>query len=109
MTKREYCLKNEAVACHNYYRMQIHGFEYGINDYVYVSRLYQKTYCGKTSVMFHKVKINYDTDNNPYIIINARKFDGKRDRIALNLDDFIRIDSGWAISVITCKELKAIA
>ena len=108
MTKKEYCLNNEPVACHNYYRMQIHGIEYGIEDYAYISRLYQKTACGATSVMFHKVKINTDTDGNSYIIINERKFDGKRHKITLSLDGFIKIDSPWGMSGISCAELKAL-
>lgn len=109
MTKREYCLNNEAVACHDYYRMQIHGIEHGIEDYVYLSRLYQKRYCGATSVMFHKVKVRYDKDGNSYINITERTFDGKKHVISLSLDSFIRVDSGWGVSVISCNELKAIA
>ena len=108
MTKKEYCLNNEAIATHDYYRMQIHGFEYGINDYVYISRLYQKTYCGKTCVMFHKVKVNYDADGNSYVNVTERKFDGKKHVISLFLDSFIRIGT-WCNSAITCEELKAIA
>lgn len=108
MTKKEYCLSNEAIACHDYYRMQIHGIEYGIDDYAYISRLYQKTDCGKTSVMFHKVKINYDKDGNAYVNITERKFDGKKHVISLSLDSFIRVGK-WACGVISCDELKAIA
>ena len=107
MTKKEYCLNNEAIASHNYYRMQIHGIEYGIDDYVYLSRLYQKTYCGKTVVMFHKVKVYHDKDGNAYINITERNFDGKKHTITLSLDSFIRVDSGWSAYIIACKELKA--
>ena len=109
MTRREYCLNNEAIACHDYYRMQIHGIEHGIDDYVYLSRLYQKTLCGATTVMFHKVKVHYDTDGNAYINVTERNFDGKKHVISLTLDGFIRVDSGWSCGVITCKELAAIA
>lgn len=107
MTKKEYCLNNEAIASHDYYRMQIHGIEYGINDYVYLSRLYQKTCCGETKVMFHKVKVYYDTNADAYIRVTERNFDGKKHIIVLSLDSFIRIDSGWSVPIITCKELKA--
>lgn len=108
MTKKEYCLSNEPIAYHDYYRMQIHGIEYGIDDYAYVSRLYQPTYCGETKVMFHKVKINYDVDGIAYIIINERKFDGKRHKLYLNLDNFIRVNSPWGMAGISCAELSAI-
>lgn len=104
MTKKEYCLTNEPVACHIYYRIQIHGFEYGIEDYVYISRLYQKTVCGKTCVAFHKVKINNDIDGE-YIVINEHNFDGRQHKMFLKLDDFVRIDSNWA-SPISCAELR---
>lgn len=109
MTKKEYCLKNEAIAGHTYYRMQIHGIESGIEDYVYVSRLYQKTVCGATTVMFHKVKIHYVSAGEAYIKITERDFSGKRHTLILSLNDFVRVNSGWGIGVITCKELEAIA
>lgn len=109
MTKKEYCLKNEAIACHDYYRIQIHGIEYGVNDYAYISRLYQKSYCGATSAAFHKVMIKYDKDGNAYVNITERKFDGKKHVIYLSLDRFIRVDSGWSCGVVTCNELKSIA
>lgn len=109
MTKREYCLNNEAIACHNYYRMQIHGFDYGTDDYAYISRLYQKTYCGKTCVMFHRVKVRWDADGMPYVSITERNFDGKKHTMNISLEDFIKVDSGYGIGVITCKELEAMA
>lgn len=108
MTRKEYCLNNEAIACHDYYRMQIHGIEFGIDDYAYISRLYQKRLCGATCVMFHKVKIRYDMDGNAYVNITERNFDGKKHVISLMLDSFIRVDSGWSVHVIPCAELKAI-
>lgn len=107
MTKKEYCLKHEAIACHNYYRMQVHGIEYGINDYVYLSRIYQKTVCGRSYVMFHKLKIYYNSNGEPYIIVNESTFDGRRHRLYLSLDGFIKVDSPWGNpGVITCKELE---
>lgn len=108
MTKKEYILTHEAIATHDYYRMQIHGFEHDINDYAYVARLYQKSPIGASSVMFHKVKINSYADGTPYIKITERDFDGKKHIIRIALDNFIRIDSGWAVPIITCKELESI-
>ena len=108
MTKKEYCLMNEAIACHDYYRMQIHGIEFGVEDYAYISRLYQKSYCGATSVMFHRVKVRYDNNGIPYVNITERKFDGKKHVLSLSLNNFID-PKEWGISVITCNELKAFA
>lgn len=106
MTKKEYCLNNEAVAVHDYYKIQIHGIEYGINDYIYLSRIYQKTVCGKSCVSFHKLKINYDVNGLAYINLTEKYFNGKKHRIELYLDDFIRTKV-WHIGFITCNELKA--
>lgn len=110
MTKKKYCLTHEPIATHDYYRMQIHGIEYdteyGINGYVYISRIYQKSYCGKSKVMFHKVKINYDSDHEPFVIMNGRYFDGRRDRIVVYLKDFILYENNY--NAITCNELKAL-
>lgn len=107
MTKREYCLTHEPVACHDYYRMQIHGIEYGINDYVYISRLYHPTICGATKAMFHKVKINYDADGTAYVKISERFYDNSRYTRRLNLDSFICVDSPWGCPAhITCAELE---
>lgn len=108
MTKKEYCLNHEAIACHDYYRMQIHGIEHGIEDYAYISRLYQKTCCGAIHVMFHKVKIYHDADGDAYIIINERKFDGSNNRLTLYLDKFIRTNSPWGMHGISCQELSTL-
>lgn len=108
MTKKEFCLNNEAVAGHDYYRMQIHGFEYGINDYVYLTRIIQKTYCGETYAVFHKLKIRYYADGKAYIIIRESCYDGRKKNLYIALDSFIKKDSGWAIYTIPCAELKAI-
>jgi hypothetical protein len=100
MIKKDYCLKNEAIAVHNYYKIQIHGIEYGIDDYVYLSRLYQK------SVSFHRVKINYYADGGTYIKVTETLLNGKKHVITLALNDFIRVASGWGVSIISCDELK---
>lgn len=109
MTKKEFCLQNEPIAAHDYYRMQIHGIEYGVEDYVYLSRIYQKTCCGATFAMFHKLKIYYDAGGNPYIKVNGRKFDGRRETLTLWLEHFIRVDNpNWVVTTISCDELKTI-
>lgn len=108
MTKKEYCLNNEPIAAHDYYCMYIHGIEYGINDYVYISEIYQPEYCGKKAVRFHKVKIYYDYDSDPYVILNNYTYDGKRKKIYLSLNNFICKDSGWGVYIPTCNDLKNI-
>ena len=65
MTKKEYCLKNPAIAYYSGLNgLEIHGIEYGINDYVYcVSGAWGG---GKA---YHKLKINYGV-NGDYIEIS---------------------------------------
>lgn len=105
MTKKEYCLTNEAIATHDYYRMQLHGI---IGEYAYISRLYQPTVCGETKAMFHKVLVRYDAEGMPYINITERLYSGKKHIISLFLDSFFRVGM-WNSGIITCDELKAIA
>lgn len=95
MIKKDYCLQNNAVASHNYYEMYLHGYEYGINDYAYITRMYQKTVCGEKCVSFHKVKVKYDTDGNAYVNITEKYFNGKKHTLTLWLDDFWRIGELW--------------
>lgn len=55
MTAKEYCLKNPRVAYYSGFNgLEIHGIEYGINDYLYcVSNVWG----GRKS--YHKLKIYY--------------------------------------------------
>lgn len=55
MTKREYCMRNPAIAYYSGLNgLEIHGIEYGIEDHVYcVSGAWGG---GKT---FHRVKVQY--------------------------------------------------
>lgn len=92
MTKKDYCLQNQAVAGHDYYRMYLHGIEYGIDDYAYISRFYKETLCGKSKVSFHKVKIRYDVDGNPYVNITEKLWNGAKHRIYVQLNNFIRLN-----------------
>ena len=69
MSKKEYCNNNPAIA---YYSgcggVEIHGIEYGINDYIYcVSGAWtgQKTY--------HKVKIQCNGYGNFYFMLHGYK------------------------------------
>ena len=105
MTKKDYILSNEAIAGHDYYRIQIHGIE---NGFAYISRLYQATYCGATKVSFHKVKINQYADGEKYIRVSERTFDGRRKELILNFNNFIFKSSGYGVYTPSCAELKAI-
>ena len=55
MTKREYCMKNPAIAYYSGLNgLEIHGIEYGIEDYIYcVSGVWGG---GKA---YHRCKIQY--------------------------------------------------
>ena len=41
MTAKEYCCTHAPIATHDYWNSYIHGVEYGINDYVYISEMLQ--------------------------------------------------------------------
>lgn len=58
MTKRTYCERHESIAYYSGLNgLEIKGFEYSINDYVYcVSGCW---YGGKAAQRFHKCKIYY--------------------------------------------------
>lgn len=80
MTKKEYCLKNPAIAYYSGFNgLEIHGFEYGINDYLYcVSGAW---FGGKNNRRYHKLKIRHD-HNDSYFILHGYK---------CRLDDCIRM------------------
>ena len=105
MTKKDFILNNEAIATHDYYRIQIHGIE---GEHAYIARLYQPTYCGSTKASFHKVKIYTDKDGDQYVRLIERTYDGRRKSLYLGLNHFIRKASGWCTYSISCEELKAI-
>ena len=60
MTKKEYCSANKATAYYSGFNgLEIHGIEYGINDYLYcVSGAW---YGGQAARRYHRLKINYDS------------------------------------------------
>lgn len=66
MTKKEYCLTNPAVAYYSGFSgLEIHGIDYGINDYLYcVSGAWGG---GKA---YHRLKIHYD-DNGDYVLLHG--------------------------------------
>lgn len=109
MNKKEYCLTHEPVAVHDYYYMQIHGIEYGVEDYAYISRIYKpRPVTDEKKVAFHRVKINTDSDGVSFVRLTEKTYSGKRNVLTLSLDDFIHVNSGWCGSGISCKELKNI-
>lgn len=78
MTIKEICLNNKAIA---YYSgcggVEVHHIEYGLNDYIYCV---SGAWCGNKK--YHKLKINYDENGNPFIILKGYK---------MPLNEFIRI------------------
>lgn len=72
MTKKEYCLTHPAIAYYSSFGgVEIHGFDYGINDYVYcVSNAW---YGGEKSRRYHKLQIKCDFSGNLYFMLNGYK------------------------------------
>ena len=67
MTKREYCIKNPAIAYYSGLNgIEIHGIEYGIEDHVYcVSGAWGG---GKA---FHRVKVQYTRKGKAFFVIHG--------------------------------------
>lgn len=111
MTKKDYCLTHEAIAVHDYYYFQIHGIEHGIDDYVYLSRIYQpRPITDEKRVSFHKLKIYTDKEGNAFIRLRDRCFDGTIRVLTLDLDNtFMFVSTGWVTRLLSCEELASIA
>ena len=67
MTKREYCMKNPAIAYYSGLNgLEIHGIEYGIDDYIYcVSGAWG---VGKA---FHRVKVQYTRKGTAFFVVHG--------------------------------------
>lgn len=71
MSKKAYCNNNPAIAYYSGFSgLEIHGIEYGINDYIYcVSGAW-----GATAARgYHKLKIKYDRKGNAYFTLHGYK------------------------------------
>lgn len=69
MTKKEYCLKNPAIAYYSGFSgLEIHGIEYGINDYIICC---SGAWCSKKS--YHRLKVYYDNNGSDYIRLHGYK------------------------------------
>lgn len=69
MSKKEYCLKNKAIAYYSGLNgIEIHGIEYGINDYIYCI-----SGAGSAKKSYHKLKINYNLSGDAYITLHGYK------------------------------------
>ena len=69
MNKKEYCLKNKAIAYYSGLNgIEIHGIEYGINDYIYCI-----SGAGGSKKSYHKLKINYNLSGDAFITLHGYK------------------------------------
>ena len=69
MTKKEYCINNKPVAYYSGLNgLEIHGIEYGINDYLYCT---SGAWSGKKQ--YHKLKINYSFSDVAFIRLHGYK------------------------------------
>lgn len=84
MTAKEYCANNPIVAYYSgFCGLEIHGVDYGINDYLYcVTGAWGK----KKQKRYHKLKIHYDHAGQPFIQLRGYK---------IPLDECVRIGAGW--------------
>jgi hypothetical protein len=83
MTKKEYCLKHPAIGYYSGLNgFEIHGFEYGVNDYLYgVSGAWGNP----KHYGYHKLMIHHDR-NGAFFRLRGYK---------CRLDDCIRMNGGF--------------
>ena len=70
MNKKEYCNTNPVCAVYSfgYTELEIHGIEYGIDDYI----IYKYT-DGETVYSYHKSKIQYTASGKAYFVWRNRR------------------------------------
>ena len=67
MTKREYCMRNPAIAYYSGLNgLEIHGIEYGIEDYIYCV---SGTWGGGKA--FHRVKVQYTRKGSAFFMVRG--------------------------------------
>ena len=71
MNKKQYCLTHPAIGYYSGFSgLEIHGIEYGVNDYVYcVSGAW--TAPGKRK--YHKLLIKYDRHGDAFFMLHGYK------------------------------------
>lgn len=70
MTKKEYCLKHPASAYYSGFDgLEIHGIEYGINDYIYCV---SGAWGAASKQKYHRLKIQYD-NRGAYFMLHGYK------------------------------------
>ena len=71
MNKKEYCMKHPAIACYSGFSgLEIHGIEYGINDYIYCV---SGAWSGSSNREYHRLKINTDCNGDNYFMLHGYK------------------------------------
>lgn len=84
MTKKEYCQKNPAAAYYSGFNgLEIHGIEYGIDDYIYCV---SGAWGSPENYGYHKLKIKYDKHGNGFFMLHGYK---------CLLSDCIRMNGGF--------------
>lgn len=79
MTAKQYCKNNQAIGYASCLGgVEVHGIEYGIDDYVYAV---SGAWCNKKS--YHRVKIYYGNNDRSYFRVNG---------IRVYFDEIIKIN-----------------
>lgn len=71
MTKKEYCQSRPACAYYSGFSgLEIHGIEYGINDYLYCVA---GAWASPSKRTYHKLKISYDRSGAAFVRLHGYK------------------------------------
>lgn len=68
---KEYCMNHSAIAyASRNSSLEIHGIEYGVNDYVYAV---SGAWAGTAAYRFHRVRIDYTARGRAYFRIRGSR------------------------------------
>lgn len=90
----KFCRENKPIGVHQYYYYFIHGYDFGIDDYVYISVKKQKLLTHY--ITFHKLKIYTDCEGEMYINIPETDITNtKHWKNRININDFLVTYGAW--------------
>lgn len=90
----KFCRENKPIGTHQYYYYFIHGYDFGIDDYAYVSVIRQRMLT--KYITFHKLKIYTDCDGEMYINLPESDITStKQWKKRIYLNDFLRTNDAW--------------
>lgn len=71
MSKKQYCQSKPAIAYYSGFSgLEIHGIEYGVNDYIYCV---SGAWGARSGRKYHRLKIQYDANGRAFFRLHGYK------------------------------------